>query len=431
MIQSLDLRNNKLLTGINCSRNNITSLNIDGLKNIRELNCNENKIDKLNMQYNLGLEQLYCANNVLTELNCNNINLKYLTCNNNKLSILHTGNIKAIIEINCSYNKLTELHLENCFFLKELECSNNFITELKVENANSLIKLDCSFNGLKSLQVNSCLKLSYLICNSNELEELNVTENKELRELIVNSNRLSRLNLSLNPKLTKIYCSDNNLRELDIANGNNLNITQNRASIFSKYSNNFKAFNNPDLFCIQVDDLNYGVYENFWDKDEHTYFSEDCKTFIKPDTIYRKDRERYSSLLVEIMSEYRGLFSLQYIEKKFPKKMRESEIERLRNVQNGTYLKEIQFIIDSIGTKNLGDDVSRLLESSISNNIPLVYKYLIESQKIDFSKPYTYEIVISASIKSFWSAFKRPERETREKEWSEIILNNCGYPTIE
>src|SRR5690606_20325911 len=72
-----------------------------------------------------------------------------------------------------------------------------------------------------------------------------------------------------NTELTDLECFNNQLTSLNVANGNNINFTR------------FFAINNPNLFCIQVDDSVYSATN--WESgiggfafDSIAQFSEDC-----------------------------------------------------------------------------------------------------------------------------------------------------------
>jgi len=68
--------------------------------------------------------------------------------------------------------------------------------------------------------------------------------------------------------LTDLSCKNNQLTSLDVRNGNNINIDH------SSYPG-FKTENNPNLTCIDVDDVNYST-TNWTDIDPQHYFSNNC-----------------------------------------------------------------------------------------------------------------------------------------------------------
>ena len=71
-LTSLDLSQNTALYHLDCYTNQLTSLNIIGLTNLRNVQCMENKITNLDVSSNTDLEVLYCRENELTSLNLAN-----------------------------------------------------------------------------------------------------------------------------------------------------------------------------------------------------------------------------------------------------------------------------------------------------------------------------------------------------------------------
>ena len=83
-----------------------------------------------------------------------------------------------------------------------------------------------------------------------------------LRSLFCYDNNLTSLNLSNNTNLFEVTCSNNNLNSLDLRNGNNTNLWY------------FMSFNNPELTCIDVNNITWCEY-NFA-VDTWTSFSNNC-----------------------------------------------------------------------------------------------------------------------------------------------------------
>ncbi|MCH7534624.1 MAG: T9SS type A sorting domain-containing protein [Bacteroidetes bacterium] len=106
----------------------------------------------------------------------------------------------------------------------------------------SLTKLWCQSNSLTTLDVSSNTALTQLYCQANSLTSLNVSQNTALISLYCNNNLLTSLDVSNNTALTALWCNDNSLTGLDVRNGNYLNMVK------------FNATNNPNLYCISVDD---------------------------------------------------------------------------------------------------------------------------------------------------------------------------------
>jgi hypothetical protein len=81
-------------------------------------------------------------------------------------------------------------------------------------------------------------------------------------------NLLTSVDLALNTDLTAVRCENNLLTNLNLKNGNNM----------SMVSGNFRATNNPNLTCIQVDDASWSTTNWITSIDSQSFFSENCTT---------------------------------------------------------------------------------------------------------------------------------------------------------
>ena len=111
--------------------------------------------------------------------------------------------------------------------------------------------------------------LSELYINNENISDLTGIEDFiTLKSLFCYNNNLSTLNLSNNTQLFEVTCSGNNLISIDLRNGNNLGLWY------------FLSMNNPNLNCIDVEDISYCEYN--WSVDSWTSFSNNCN----PTSIY-------------------------------------------------------------------------------------------------------------------------------------------------
>ena len=226
-LTSLDVSSNTALTVLYCNYNQLDTLNVSSNTALTELYCDNNQLDTLDVSSNTALTVLYCYNNQLDTLNVSsNTALTELVCNNNQLDTLDVSSNTALQYLFCSYNQLTSLGVSGNTALKELGCSNNLLTSLDVSSNTDLTILDCYNNQLTSLDV------------------------------------------SANTALIILQCQDNQLTSLDLRNGNNMNI-------YTSSSYDFNLTNNPQLYCIDVDDATYST-ANWTNIDAQITFSLDC-----------------------------------------------------------------------------------------------------------------------------------------------------------
>jgi len=171
----------------------------------------------------------------------------------------------ALTDLSCSDNQLTSLDVSNNTALTSLRCFSNPLTSLDVSNNTALSVLVCYDNQLTTLDVSNNTALTTLWCYDNQLTSLDVSNNTALTTLRCYSNQLTSLDVSNNTALTDLHCYDNQLTSLDVSNGNNQNLL------------NFNVTSNPNLTCINVDDVNYST-TNWTNIDAQHYFGANCSS---------------------------------------------------------------------------------------------------------------------------------------------------------
>lgn len=250
---------------IDCEFSNISDLTgIEEFTALTYLNCGDNPLTALNVSNNTALTSLYCYYNQLTALDLsNNTALDSLNCIGNQLSGLDLSNNIALTVLICYNNQLTALDVSSNIDLTILQCYSNLLTALDVSNNTSLDYLWCTDNQLTALDVSNNTALTTLVCGDNQLTALDVSNNTALTGLFCWSNLLTVLDVSNNTALADLSCLDNQLTCLNVKNGNNTNFT------------NFSVSNNPNLTCIEVDDVSYSN-ANWTLIDVQTSFSTDC-----------------------------------------------------------------------------------------------------------------------------------------------------------
>ena len=134
-----------------------------------------------------------------------------LDCSDNQLTSLDVSKNTALIKLDCYKNQLTSLDVSGCTALTELYCYENQLTLLDVSNNTALKTLDCSDNQLTSLDVSKNTALEYLFCYWNQLASLDVSKNTALTYLYCSDNQLTSLDVS-NTALTNLYCYSNKIQ---------------------------------------------------------------------------------------------------------------------------------------------------------------------------------------------------------------------------
>jgi Secretion system C-terminal sorting domain len=261
-----------------CFNNQLTSLDVSKNVALVTLDCSENKLATLDVSKNIALTDLNCLINQLTTLDVSkNVALTNLSCFFNLLTSLDVSKNVALTTLGCGYNKLISLDVSKNVALTFLSFISNLLTSLDVSKNPNLFNLDCSNNRLTSLDVSKNVGLTYLKCSYNLLSSLDVSKNVALISLDCYYNQLTSLDVSQNVALIQLYCYSNQLTYLNLKNGKNTLLGNN---------SNFES--NPNLSCIQVDDVAYSNADWANLKDKTAVYSTDCVKLGTVDHIFDK-----------------------------------------------------------------------------------------------------------------------------------------------
>jgi len=238
---------------VNCRSANIKDLTgIEYFTALEYLNCSDNELETLNLSRNPKLVYLYCYENQLTGIRLNeNVNLKQVFCSDNRLTSLDLKGSTNLVELDCKNNALTALNVSKCTNLQELNLAGNEVTALNVSSNTKLTFLSLADNLVSTLNVSNNQALTELNCSYNRLTSLNIKNHTELRKLYCQLNSLKSLDLSGCTKLTAVNCSSNYLTsQPSVPSGCSLTYSP-QSAIYSGYvhinktnfpDKNFRAF---------------------------------------------------------------------------------------------------------------------------------------------------------------------------------------------
>jgi len=136
------------MTALDCSDNNISTLNLSSNPDLKRLYCTDNKIQTIDIDKCGQLLVLECKNNMLTNLNMSSNNQLFrLDCQNNHLIDLDLTFNSILEELNCSSNQLSRLDVSGNVRLENLNCENNGLSELNLANHNNTNMPASNFNA--------------------------------------------------------------------------------------------------------------------------------------------------------------------------------------------------------------------------------------------------------------------------------------------
>ena len=129
----------------------------------------------------------------------------------------------------------------------------------------ALINLDLDDVFDDSVYTSAIDTVITLYLSNNGITDLTgISDFSQLTDLFCNDNLIIDLDLLNNSNLFELNCNNNLLSSLNVRNGNNSGLWY------------FTAINNPQLFCISVNDIAYANYN--WLKDSGCVFSSNCGT---------------------------------------------------------------------------------------------------------------------------------------------------------
>ena len=255
-----------IVTGINVSYQGIRDLRgIEHFTFLQSLDCSSNQLTSLDVSGCTALTDLSCDNNQLTSLDVSSCTaLETLYCYDNQLMSLDVSSCTALETLNCYDNQLTSLNLSRNTALETLNCFDNQLMSLDVSSCTALETLYCYDNQLTSLNLSRNTALTYLYCNNNQLTSLDLSQNTDLRWLDCSDNLLTSLDLSQNTDLRWLDCSDNHLAALDLSQNSRLedvNAERNYYEVSLDESGNVDIAAIPGLEADRMTDLQGGYIE--------------------------------------------------------------------------------------------------------------------------------------------------------------------------
>jgi Leucine-rich repeat (LRR) protein len=128
------------------------TITING-ESIRGIICTDMQITAIDVSKCPSLSILDCSRNNITSLNLsNNLLLRHLTCTHNKLSTIDVSKITWIAHIRCSHNQITSLDFSNNVAIKSLYCDHNQLNSAAMEKFLTSLHSN-TINGGKAIYI--------------------------------------------------------------------------------------------------------------------------------------------------------------------------------------------------------------------------------------------------------------------------------------
>lgn len=207
-LQSLDVSKNTKLTSLSCAGNQLSELDLSNNRNIAGINCSNNKLEQLKLPQNIPP--------YISEIEGEGGSTITINCSYNNLKSLDLKYFKSLKYLDCSHNSISTIDWPlQTDFLRAIKCNNNDITELILASYNVLYAVDCRNNKLQNLICPTSIK--YILCSNNNLTHLNLSNFWNLRTIGCWENSIEELDLSrcaINIQLVAWPMKNNSLKKI-------------------------------------------------------------------------------------------------------------------------------------------------------------------------------------------------------------------------
>jgi len=250
---------------LNLAKMNISSLSeLSYFTQAKVLVARDNTISDISVLSNLSFEDIDLNLNQISSFNMTaNPELKTLQLGFNQISTIDLSLFENLRQINLTDNPISNLDLTSNPLLEVVLLDKTAISQIDVTLNTALINLGVSKSAITTIDLSNNVNLEQLNVSKTQLSSLDVSVNTNLKQVFINNTNVQSLDFSNQAFLESLFCKQNvALTQLNLKNGNNVNTTQMFANI------------NPNLTCIQVDDLN-AIPVN-WKKDDTSSYSLIC-----------------------------------------------------------------------------------------------------------------------------------------------------------
>lgn len=268
-ITSLNIGGMNSLIRLSIENNLLTTLDFGTKSQIDNLNCDNNQLTTLNFINGFFAGILSYANNHISNLDHSRLfhDIVSLNCSGNQITSLDVTSLTNLRTLSCNNNQLTSLNIAPLHLLEGLSCSDNLLANLTINGFPNLNTLQCGSNPFTSFNLNSLsspLTLKTLAVNNLGYSTLNLSAFPNLTSLNFSNNPLTipAINgFATLTKLTYLNCSGSQISTLDLSNMRSMQslYCSNNSQLVSLYAKNGKNeyidfSGNPSLQYICADE---------------------------------------------------------------------------------------------------------------------------------------------------------------------------------
>ena len=267
----------------------VLTADIQGVTNLDLTNLDPNNVgisDLTGIEAFAALENLTLDNNNLSTINITqNSNLLSLSLLDNNLSQIDISQNMSLSNLRLDQNNLTSIDLSNNSALEVLNLGGNQLNTINTNSNTLLEELYLGNNSISSLDLSTNSALKILVIFDNQFTDLTITNKPVLELIIASGNTIATTAFTNTPNLNTILLQDNVLTSIDastLPSLGTLRLTNNSLTSLNVKNpalTNLSADGNPQLTCIEVDDLAnaQALYDNgTWIADSRDLFNTNC-----------------------------------------------------------------------------------------------------------------------------------------------------------
>ena len=296
---SLDVRNNQLssldvsqyadLENFNASGNQLSTLDVSANGTLAALDVSDNQLNSLNVKNGWNHEMYAFDATGNPDLEC--VQVDDAEAAENSWSDNIDEGVSFSTDCSNTGGDLVVFIPDASFkaaLLADAGINTNGDSEIQVTEAEAYSgRINLIGQGISDLTgIEAFTALTDLRVHYNDLTSLDVSANTQLTELHFQGNQISNIDLSANTALVKIRAQNNALTDLVLNANSSLRYleAQNNALVALQVKNGnnhlmytFNATGNPDLLCVEVDDVAQAEAEWSDNVDSGVSFSLSCE----------------------------------------------------------------------------------------------------------------------------------------------------------
>ena len=225
-IEAQDLTIYGNIAVLECSNNQLTTLDVTKLSALTHLISRKNFVRDLDVSGNPELKLLYVQDSPLEQLDLtHNSKIDSLILTNNRLKELTLASHPTLELLMCTSNaQLKHLNLKDCPKLKHLDALQTLVDEYDLSKNSELRYVAVGLGRpLRTLSLPTNNKIDTLMVPAAGLKTIDLSQTKQLKLLGIDNNyELSQLDLTGMTQLKALSCEGNALTSLNLSACRNL-----------------------------------------------------------------------------------------------------------------------------------------------------------------------------------------------------------------